>query len=266
MSEKETSFVESKWGTELVFGGPPAARRVASRTFFVLVGLSVLLVLLDAVINTWDVTGYGQFRRMFNIAREDSLPTWYSIILAFTVSALSFLIYLQSRALESPRSVQIGWGLLSVFYLFLSIDDGAEVHERLGSVFKAYSKRPENTEGFAAWLLEVFPSYPWQVFVGPFFVLAGFLMVFFLWRQLPEQRLRVFITLGILCFVLALSLDFIEGLGEDYLNLDKLFSVEASTARHFSKSFEEFLEMLGICFFLRAFLERLISRPAKLSY
>ncbi len=115
--------------------------------------------------------------------------------------------------------------------------------------------------GWAGGLLERFPSYAWQLLYMPLFSLVGVLLVWFMWRELPDKRSRVIVVIALACLSFAVVLDFVEGLDEDhplnlYTYIADTFDWEARTQRafgastfetlaHFSRSIEDFTEMLA---------------------
>jgi hypothetical protein len=159
----------------------------------------------------------------------------------------------------------------------MAFDDGAEFHERVGSTFKILENRAaamatEPADGKSA--LEIFPSYPWQVVFLPVFGTMGLFMLVFLWRELRARLPRLLMLAGIGCFVLAVGMDFVEGLDEDHsLNLNTMIADLSSVddymterfdresyeaVRHFGMSLEETLEMFGMTLLWIAFLHHLM--------
>jgi hypothetical protein len=91
---------------------------------------------------------------------------------------------------------------------------------------------------------------------------VGVFMGLFLSRELKRSATRALAAAGIICFVAAVGLDFIEGMDKGHpWNLHTLieekYELESYTVRHFSKVIEEMLEMLGTTFFWTAFLMHL---------
>ena len=136
----------------------------------------------------------------------------------------------------------------------MSIDDGAKIHERVGSAIG----RIEDSSGVE--IMQYFPSYAWQAFVLPFFAVMGVYMLGFLWFQMRDRVSRILLICSICMFVTALAIDFFEGLAQwhEWNIFDRLavqldiddFCQEHygengfETILHFSKSAEEcFLEM-----------------------
>jgi len=57
----------------------------------------------------------------FNMDNEISIPTWFAQILLFVIASLFAFIYIDEKRKE--------WLFLSLIFVFLSIDEGAEIHE-----------------------------------------------------------------------------------------------------------------------------------------
>lgn len=113
----------------------------------------------------------------------------------------------------------------------------------------------------AGGLLDRFPSYAWQVLFMPLFSLVGALLVWFMWRELQDQGARLIVLIALVLLSSAVALDFVEGLDEDhplnaYAYIADTFDWETYTESafgrstyealaHFSRSIEEFIEMLA---------------------
>ena len=68
-------------------------------------------------------------------------------------------------------------------------------------------------------------------------------------------------------FIVAVAMDFIEGMDNGILNwVAGAFSTTSERAVHFSKSLEEFWEMLGTTTFLYVFLKKLTSLTPSLAF
>ena len=249
----------------------------------VCVAAELMFVFLDYHVNYGGLTDIGSLRRLTNIAREDSLASWFGTTQTLLIGLTLWCIYLVVRRGTTDRWRRAGWGVLASFFTFMAIDDGALLHERAGTVFERLLSGDADS-GAATSLgsrwLETFPSYAWQIVVGPFFVLLGLFCLVFLWRELAGRRARLLVVVALACFASAVGLDFVEGLEPDHpWNLytriteavdfgdytEYRFGREAfDTLRHFSKSIEEFLEMLGNTLLWYVFLRVLTSVAADL--
>ena len=227
-----------------------------------LLTIEVAVVLLDAFISEYRWVSIGAARRFFNITREDGFANFFSSIQLLAVGVVLVLVTLvvknQLRGLNSK--VVVGWGVLAGLFVFMGIDDGTKLHERVGSIFKALVTDPsgEPHAGLLGRLYEAFPSYTWQLVLGPVIVIMGLFLILFLMRELPTPRLKALLVMAIGMFIVAIAMDFIEGMDNGILNwVAGVFSTTPERAVHFSKSIEEFLEMLGTTTFLYVFLKNL---------
>jgi len=216
------------------------SRRFIFIIFSSLLGFELLLVFFDATLNYGKWTDIGAIRRLFNLAREDSLGNWFASTQTLFVRLILWLRFLRNRRAELWKAW--GWGLLAVFFTYLAIDDGASIHERVGTAVKTFGS------------VEFFPSYTWHIVFGPFLSIIGLIIFRFLVRELKNHTLRLLCVLGMSCYVIAVGLDFVEGLEGGYDPLITALSIDPTTLRHFAKVFEEFLEMLGTTTFLVCFL------------
>ena len=230
--------------------------------FFLMLFIQIAIVLLDGFVNYARFTNISQIRRMFNIAREDGIGTWYSSIQFFIGGLILWIIYLKTKVTSSSKWRVFGWLLLCFFFIFLSIDDSSEIHERLGSVFKILVK---DKGSFLSSILDAYPSYAWQVAVGPFFIAAGLFIFGFLWSEFKGLSLRKWFILGLSCYAIAIGLDYVEGIDGGHRSIERYFRATNYTVRHFAKSLEEFIEMTGTAFFLVAFLKYLFVTTSELS-
>ena len=60
--------------------------------------------------------------------------------------------------------MRLGWLVMALFFSYIALDDGAALHERLGSTFRVLQQRaPVGAAAGGEGLLDVFPSYAVQV-------------------------------------------------------------------------------------------------------
>lgn len=233
------------------------------------IGFEILLVLLDASANLKGWVVRSPIRKLFNIALETSIPTWFAVIQAAAVGAILGLIaFLKRRQGGGGHRAWMGWMAMAVFFTYMSLDDGSKLHERVGSVFRSGSVVENTVEGEeetvdSFTLVPSFPSYSWQLVLMPFFALFGLYMLLFLWQELDQGEFK-WVIMGLACYAFAVGLDFVEGfdhLGNQwniYPLLAEHGNLDASTIRHMLQSLEEFVEMLGTTVFLGLFLNHLM--------
>ncbi len=249
-------------GTRLIING----QRLPGRIFVFCLVIELSLVLLDAVVNYGELTDLGPIRRLFNITREDGLATWFMVIQTFVAALVLWLIFLVYRSRRYAAGQVAAWGFLAGFFTYMAADDGAKIHERLGSVFSELSSSAASSspEGLSEQLQAIFPSYDWHLVALPLLAGAGLFMLIFLWRELRDRKGRLLLLLAVGFMVIAVGLDFIEGLDDSHAwNIQtwirEAFDLSNYTVRHFGKSLEEFLEMVAISLLLMLFVRHLIK-------
>ncbi len=161
-----------------------------------------------------------------SLSAENNLPTWYATCLLFWCALRLFENGQSARAQAQPRALT--WMLLAVVFLYMSLDEAAEIHEHLGELVEGHGLL------YFSWVIPAFA-----------FVLAvGAACVPFLFT-LPRRTRYRFIAAGALYVGGALGMELPLGLwveqhGDDnftYAALDLL---------------EETLELLGASFFVVA--------------
>ncbi len=221
-----------------------SSHRLIRTIFFYLLGFEFLLVFLDATVNYGEWTSIGAIRRLFNVTREDSLQNWFSSAQTLFVGLVLWLVFLRVKRDDLWKGR--GWALLAVFFTYLATDDGAQIHERVGTAVKVSG------------LAQSFPSYTWHLVFDPFFGAMGLFILTFVWRELKDHTLRSLLMLGLGCYVIKVGLDFVEGLDNGYESLAEALALSPEPVRHFGMVLEEFLKMLGSTLFLVCFLKHFV--------
>lgn len=214
--------------------------------------IEVALVYLDLTINWWRWSDSGAIRRLFNTTREDGLASWFMISQTLVAALVAWMIFTVLVHQATTAGRRIGWFVVAAFFTYMCADDGAMIHERIGTAFK-------DSTGIGS-----FPSYAWQYVLMPFFAMMGVFVLLFLWKDMPRTLDRVKVVAALGCFAVAVGLDFVEGLDDGYRILVEATGWRPATFRHFSKSIEEFLEMLAMTIFLVTFLGHLASVAPRL--
>jgi hypothetical protein len=78
----------------------------------------------------------GRFFQEFSLDREANVPSWFSSALLLTAAALLALVALDALARKAPWRRH--WAGLSLVFVVLSLDETAEIHERIGSWLRAH--------------------------------------------------------------------------------------------------------------------------------
>jgi hypothetical protein len=204
--------------------------------------VEISLFYLDLTVNWWHWSDSGAIRRLFNTTREDGLASWFAVSQTLVVALVAWVIFAVATRRGDATPRRAGWLVVALFFSYICLDDGAAVHERIGTAFD--QRNP----------VDGYPSYPWQLLFLPLFTLVGGFLLGFLWVELrrPVDRAKVVLAIG--CFVVAVAFDFVEGMDQGYQRLVAETGWRADTVRHFSKSIEEIVEMLGMSIFLVTFL------------
>ena len=239
--------------------------------FVWLLVIAVALVLLDAFVSEFEWVDIGAAQRLVNITREDSIPNFYSSYLLLAVGTVLLLITLtvRRRTRGSGSRVAVGWAIIAGLFIFLGIDDATKLHERIGTIF---SELVTDDDGDPAGhvlgrLYDVYPSYTWQLVLGPFLAAVGLFLLWFLYRELPSWPLRGLIVAGVALFFIAEAMDFIEGLDNEIPDtIGDFLSTSEGRVIHFSTSVEEFLEMTAAGVFLWVFLRHLVSMTPSITF
>lgn len=101
-----------------------------------LVIVTALLAVLTIAAQLYRSVASPQTRNLFGIVtlldmkKEESIHTWYSEILLLFASVLFALIWLVKRSTGDRYTRH--WAGLSVILLYLSVDEGASIHEKMG--------------------------------------------------------------------------------------------------------------------------------------
>ncbi len=217
----------------------------ARRLALLCVGLVVLVAAADFFLFFLGWFPSQIVARSFDISREESIGTWLSSNIALLAGLFAAAIFLHSRNHDS-RAIAWGWALVALFFLYVSVDDAAKLHERLGTAFRV--KYEQTTDiPLDSW----FPSWGWQIFIAPFFIAYGCYLLWFLWHAVAPKSHR-WVFLAFCLFGIAVVLDFVEGM--------ELVWLQSEDALHLLQLTEETLEMLGTTAFLFVILQSLSER------
>jgi len=174
-----TRFPTSKLDSTTLYINP-------KKVFIILMSVMVLLVLVSVFLNflsVLDIPVFRVTRRIFDLNTERNIPTLFSsVTLLVSSMLLGFIAYL-TRSTDGRYS--LFWAVLSLGFLFLSIDETAYIHENL-------------SEDIAGWIFVVVP------FVILF--LLGYIRFFL---HLPRSTKLYFLFAGSLYIGGAFILEFI---------------------------------------------------------
>lgn len=249
--------------------------RLSRRLFFCCFGAVTFFWALDYFVNYSEWTNIGAIRRMCNMTREDGLASWFQVTQTLLTGLTALLIWTSIRHQSTDRWHRRGWLVVALFFLYLAVDDGAQVHERIGTAFDTLRER-----GVGPGVL--FPSYAWQILFVPLLGAVGLFMFAFLWAVFGTRPARAAVIIAILLQAAAVGLDFQEGLSPDHpLNVyaaivgrwdftefaERQFGeTPFDTVTHFSQTLEEGIEMLSISTFWALFVRHLAKEPQAIAF
>ena len=217
--------------------------RTVKTAFAVLLTLNATLVALDLIFNYSGWITVGSIRRLFNMAREDSLPGWLSSMYLLSAALMAWVVFFVGR--------RRGWSVVAAFFTFLAVDDGSGAHERIGTAAKTWTASSDSSFHF--------PSYTWQLVYGPFLLGMALFLIWYLLRELRNSRQKLLFLLALSCFGFAESVDFVEGVEGLYDSIASSVGVSPSFIGHYGRVTEEFFENLGATLFLTCFMSYFFS-------
>ena len=185
------------------------------------------------------------FLRLLDVGREQSIPTYISAINLLLASILACIIYNFEKANSLPRSVY--WLILSILFLFLSIDESAGIHENF-----------ENVHDYLVHKELIFPilyTHNWLPF-GVLFVFAIVIVLLPFLSNLSTDTLRNFLIAGGVFVTGAIGLEFLgavmleTGMAESTMDMTYLVR----------RLFEEGFEMYGVAIFNCALYHEVLRR------
>lgn len=218
------------------------------KLFWILVTLAMVFYVLDLLVVFLPQFQKIPIQTIFNMSREDALAAWFASVQTLMTGFVLLAIFGIIRARR--------WLVLALFFVYLAVDDGAGIHEKLGSSFDLLAQNPESAPIFRAIQLWN-PSFSWHLFFTPIFVGMGFFILLFLWRELAQKNLGLILLMALGCYSLAVGFDFVEGIASLHRTLGDVFFLEPKNFAHLLRATEELLELLGTTFFLTLFLKYL---------
>lgn len=245
-------------------------RRSALILLIVCVMAEIFFIVADWHINYAQLFDIGAIERLFNATREDGIGSWFAVTQTFLAALTAFAVFKVRRSADQHTWKPYGWLVIALFFFYMSMDDGAKIHERMGTTFRVLNR---GSDALGGTLLAYFPSYTWQLVFLPIFGSLGLFTLWFLWQDSDDMTLRLIVLSAIGCFIVAVGMDFVEGLEPGHpanlytiiaRNVDmREYTVRHfqetpfTTLRHFSKTFEESIEMLGNSLLWYVFIRRL---------
>ena len=210
------------------------------KSAWVLGGIAVYLALQSLITEYWVESVLSSeidsmmisLLDLFSVNLEMSIPTWYATILLFVCAGLLGWITAVKHHQNDPYTRH--WLGLSVIFLYLSIDEGAAIHE----MFSEPLETALNTSGYL--------TFPWLIVFVPLVIVFGLLYLRFLFHLSPQ--IRNLVIFAALLYVGGAVV--VEAVSANRWYLDGGVSFPYLAIA----TVEELLEMLGVVLFLYALL------------
>ena len=181
---------------------------------------------------------------LFDVDYESSVPTWFSQELLLMAAVL--FAWIAFAKWQSHDRWRWHWGSLAMIFVYLSIDEGAMIHEVLTPVMRRLLGIEADPGIFAnAWVLAA----------APVVLLVGLLYVRFITTLPGRTRAGLLVAAG-----LYLSAVLIIELMGSILVLPYM----SMTYNGYMVALEEGIEMLGVAVLIRTLLDYLRSMPGLL--
>lgn len=200
----------------------------ARRVLTLLIAIEILLMLSYCLVHVF-VPGlrWGPLRELVDLDRETAIPTWFSTVQFFSIGAL---LLFMARLPTPLRRYLI---LFGAGFFFLSMDEAAEIHEKMINSIRALKWGWLSSLTFGgshkAWMIVYI-----VVALGVAMISYRFLMV--VWRNFRREA-------RILCA--GLGLFAAGGIGLELLTF-RLYNHPAVTLYLLAIAGEEFFEMVGM--------------------
>ncbi len=172
------------------------------------------------------------FVQWFDFDIENNIPSLYSSFAIFICSFLFFIIAMhKSKRLDYEK---LCWFGLGVVFLFLSIDEGFQIHENIGDIVENHI----NATGFL--------YFPWIIPYG--FAVIVFILVYLKFiLDMPKKTAVLFILIGTVYLTGAIVFDMLGGREAELHGYDSVTYCILYTI-------EEFLEMISVVVLIYALL------------
>ncbi len=253
-------------------------RRAASVVSFAMVGIIGLLGICHVInyyikSNEVSIFGGGYFHRFFDLNQEQNIPAWYASVLWFAVFQLAALNYVLECRAKSTEPHKWVWLLFALLFLVASADEVATIHEHVGSFLQDLVVPTIRSQiatffirnGFGPESFVVHFSTsrsPWILFYAPFLLAAGGFCWLFLWRRFAYDRhLRHLMVAAALCYIVAESFDYVQGMRSPPINLiPQPLGLSWPVFLDLTVMIEELLEDLGTVCIIVALAKHLSGR------
>jgi hypothetical protein len=213
----------------------------------ILIGIMFLLLVLHMIFMTAESSNpyYWELVGLFDMDSEISLFTWYStVVLLFVPSVLLFYIWWLKR--QAKEKLSKSWFLAGSVLLFLSIDDGAMIHEKFSTINHLTGLQDVLDGVSSTWL-----AWSWWVIYVPIGIVVGIILL--RWFLSLPVRTRILITIAVL----------VAAIGQ--IGMESISSfVTNNTGEYVGpvwRGLQKFVGRTGLSIFLFAIIDYIILTP-----
>jgi hypothetical protein len=212
--------------------------RIFLKTYKNLVFSAIILILIFIIfqiIKIYLPTFEEKFIfKLFDLGQETNIPTYFSVLLFIILAFISWFIWQEQK--KSSRKYG-PWLITTFLFLFLGLDELAQIHENLAQTFQALLK----TKGFL--------FFAWTI---PYGIVIFFLSIYYL-PFIYKLKQRKFIILGAIIFLTGAII--FEMIGSQYY----YFGQNNSLNYLLISSIEEILEIAGLLIVLYGLKEEALN-------
>ena len=223
------------------------------KVMFTLVAIATAFLVLDTLVHSFSFLFAEDFIELVDITLEANLPTWFSSTQLLSVGLCAYFIGERHRIREK-KDQTVAWFVIAGFFAYMGIDDAARLHERLATI-TADAFLDSSSQIFVVDAIKSFPSYYWLIIFLPIFGGLALFMLIFLSKEFEAGPAMRLFLLGIGLYVMAVGLDYFDGIESNYDAIAEHTPLARGDARHIFRAVEEFIEMIGTTFILVAFLQ-----------
>lgn len=176
------------------------SRKKMGRTLFLILGLLLFAHLSILFCHFVLHTPVRALTLLFDLDTEANVPTLFNVALFFLGA---FLFFLQGRSMEPKH--RFGWFLMAAVFVFLGIDEGAQIHERFILFTRNLLEAMMSKEGDHGWLY-----FAWVVPYG--LAVLGLAVVLWRWFKGLEPRLmKGLVISGVIYIFGAVFMEMVNG-------------------------------------------------------
>lgn len=201
--------------------------------------LLLIHIVLQFMYHVLGVQVMDTLRGRFDVDNEISIPTWFSQLLLLIPGVLALVIFRLEH--HHNRIISIYWLLLGALFLFLSLDEGAMLHEAFITKFREQTV----DTGATGWAI-----HTWLIPIGGILLLLMVPFVRFV-RHLPK-RTAVLLAIGLSIFVFGAII---------YETLGLIYAHPGFWYQGLNVAIEEGLEMTGAIVVIYTLLDYLKKEP-----